>query len=217
MTDTNDEWSEVCPWTYLKQMVEGGALEPEILKKLTDENEKLKKENDEWKEVFADYAGGDIGGDLNPEAFADYLRARLKWQYEDEQKLTDEISELEARLEDLAEEKDEEIDVLKETIRKQGDRLAIYTAKEEKPHTPSSAVAHAVLELKNDEIQFLKEEIEKLKLERDQLTCWRTSLQKKVDELEPELADYKRISGKQEKRLQEVFAENEKLCEKDDY
>ena len=146
MTDTNDEWSEVCPWTYLKQMVEGGALEPEILKKLTDENEKLK-----------------------------------------------------------------------ETIRKQGDRLAIYTAKEEKPHTPSSAVAHAVLELKNDEIQFLKEEIEKLKLEIDQLTCWRTSLQKKVDELEPELADYKRISGKQEKRLQEVFAENEKLCEKDDY
>ena len=78
---------------------------------------------------------------------------------------------------------------LKETIHKQGDRLAIYTAKEEKPHTPSSACAHAVLEIKNDEIGFLKEENKKLK--------------EKLTSIQGEIKD--------------VLKEEEKLCEKDDY
>lgn len=49
-----------------------------------------------------------------------------------------------------------------ETIRKQGDQLIIFHAKEEIPHTPSSACAHAVLEVKNCEIDQLKEENERL-------------------------------------------------------
>jgi len=110
--------------------------------------EKLKEEISAWKDVFMNYAGGDIGGDLNPEAFADYLRARMKWQDEDEQKLTDEISELEARLEDQA----EEIDEWKE-------RLSCYEGTEEDA-TPD--VMSSYLESKTDEIVELHDEISEL-------------------------------------------------------
>ena len=119
---------------------------------LQEENEKLKKEIDEWKEVFENYAGGDIGAgccrDLNPESFADYLRARMKWQDEDEQKLTDKISELEARLEYQA----EEIDEWKE-------RLSCYEGTEEDA-TPD--VMYSYLEAKTDEIVELTDEISEL-------------------------------------------------------
>lgn len=59
----------------------------------------------------------------------------------------------------------EEIQVLKETIKSQGDQLVIFHAKEEKPDTPSSTCAKVILEIKDDEIKQLKEEIKKLKEE----------------------------------------------------
>ena len=52
-----------------------------------------------------------------------------------------------------------DIKELKEMVKKQGDQLIIFHAKEEKPHTPSSACAHAVLEVKNCEIEGLTEQL----------------------------------------------------------
>ena len=62
-------------------------------------------------------------------------------------------------------EESREIKKLKEIIQKQGDQLIIFQSKEEKPHNASSACAHAVLGVKNAEIEALKEENEKLKHE----------------------------------------------------
>ena len=56
---------------------------------------------------------------------------------------------------------------LKEIIQKQGDQLIVFKAKEEKPHNASSACAHAVLGVKNSEIDELKKENKKLQEELD--------------------------------------------------
>jgi len=50
----------------------------------------------------------------------------------------------------------DEIAKLKEVVRKQGDQLVIFHAKEEKPDTPDSIAAKVVLEVSNAEIAKLK-------------------------------------------------------------
>ena len=64
-----------------------------------------------------------------------------------------------------------------------------------------------------EQIDALTKENKELKLERDQLKCWATTADEQVKKLEPELADYKRISLNQEKTMRELRMENEKLKE----
>lgn len=66
MTDTNDDFDCGCPFTYLENMVDGDALEPEVLKALDDEFKKLKEEKNKWKEIALRHWSNDtLGGDID--------------------------------------------------------------------------------------------------------------------------------------------------------
>ena len=70
---------------------------------------------------------------------------------------------------EFLDEKDQEIEELKETIRNQGDQLVVFHAKEEKPDTNSSTCVKVICEIKDDEIKQLKEQVNDLQQNYDRL------------------------------------------------
>jgi len=198
------------------------------------DKEALKKEVKELKEVkeglaqkFYDHYGGQGADTLN---FArqtgpnlgnmiDYVlkeNKELKEQVEEAHQEGFDEGQLEGSVDrEYLEEKDQEIEKLKETIRDQGDQLVVFHAKEEKPDTNSSTCVKVICEIKDDEIKQLKEQVKELKEDLEQNTTYAVLPEEGqfLDQLKELQEKYDHLRSVHSKVVQDLNARTEKVIE----
>ncbi len=116
---------------------------------------------------------------------------------------------------EFLDEKDQEIEELKETIRNQGDQLVVFHAKEEKPDTNSSTCVKVICEIKDDEIKQLKEQVKELKEDLEQNTTYAVLPEEGqfLDQLKELQEKYDHLRSVHSRVVQDLNARTEKVIE----